>query len=157
MWRMYTRADCIQVFSQTELGDRTLSQLLSAMGTLVGNAVVEDTNLQQLWMRCFPFYIHGHMLIIQQGEEVWPGETCWEKAARNQGWHDRSLLLQLGLVPAYIDGLLFASPGSAPNYYKLLEMQPYSARNRLPRPSYRQSWYFTKAEKHPNQLWITPF
>ena len=73
---MYTRADCIQVFSQTELGDRTLSQLLSAMGTLVGNAVVEDTNLQQLWMRCLPFYIHGHMLIIQQGEEVWPGETC---------------------------------------------------------------------------------
>ena len=96
-------------------------------------------------------------MLTQQVEQVWPGETCWEKAVRIQGWHERSLLLQLCLVRAYIDDVHLASPGSAPNYHKLLEMQPYSARNRLPRPSYWQTWYFTKAEKDPNQLCIIPF
>ena len=40
-----------QLLSQTELGDRTTSQLLRHKGTLVGDAKVDDTILQQLWMR----------------------------------------------------------------------------------------------------------
>ena len=46
-----------QLFSQTELGNRIPSKLLRHMRTLVGDANVDETILQHLWMRCLPSHM----------------------------------------------------------------------------------------------------
>ena len=48
-----------QLSSQIEPRDRTPSHFLRHMRTLVGDAEVDETVLQQLWMRCF----QSHMAV----------------------------------------------------------------------------------------------
>ncbi|VUZ43913.1 unnamed protein product, partial [Hymenolepis diminuta] len=43
-----------QLLLQVELGDRTPSQLLRHMRSILGETRVDDVILRQLWMRCLP-------------------------------------------------------------------------------------------------------
>ncbi|CAH8441803.1 unnamed protein product, partial [Dicrocoelium dendriticum] len=43
-----------QLLSGVELGDRTPSQLLRHMRSLVGSATLDDSILRQLWLKCLP-------------------------------------------------------------------------------------------------------
>ena len=81
-----------QLFSQTELGDRTPSQLLRQMRTLVGDAKVDDTILQQLWMRCLPSHMAACLASCSDNCDL---EELAEKADRMQEFYDRPPLFQL--------------------------------------------------------------
>ena len=81
-----------QLFSQTELGDRTPSQLLRHMRTLVGDANVDDTIFQQLWMRCLPSHIAACLASCSDKCDL---EELAEKAERIQEYYDRPPFFQL--------------------------------------------------------------
>lgn len=57
-----------QLLSGVELGDRTPSQLLRHMRSLVGNARIDDTILKQLWCKCLP--ANTNAILSTQGDAV---------------------------------------------------------------------------------------